>query len=787
MMRYMHALLLIGGANTYQMDTLIRRHAAPPQPTSASSTAASPDAAEPMVSAPAWLPAEIFYSAGRGELQKVVKWLDKRLSTGRSTDALYSIPTPDGQTAAIALLHVAATNGDVGMVRELLKRGASVDLQSSLLGLTCSEISGHGCTGDLYPVGGTPLMDAAYGGHLSVVLALLQYSASPDLQDIDGNTALTLAASRGQEACVQVLLQRKANTKLLDGDGRTALWWAEAHGHTATAELIRQHAARSTQPAAASSTAVSSPASLPVEVFVSAEKGELQRVVKWLRKGGPVDALCSTTTADGVKSTFALLHAAADKGHLEMVRELLKRGARIDLPDSFSSTTLMIAARHGHLSIMLVLLQHSANPDLQNIHGLTALMSAAAVGHEACVQALLRAKANTELLDIQGRTAVQWAEMKGYAAVAELLRKQVSGIGVTVCAVPWVMLSALLGAIATVAIRRTLTARPSQNRAARQRPHRSARHAKGRTTTEEPMTRQHAAPPQPVAAVALHTLQAEQVRAQARADGAMEEPLVEEEAEQSPSKESKKKKKKAGGAATAGDESSEAPPTAAPALPFAAAPKPDASAAERAEAALRAAIAGGGLSALEAALAAAPREVRAGNVVAEAHVWRDSLLEAQLEAEREAKQEAAAEAARLATAERVREVAARAAAASEAREEVVAAATKADALEQVMAADAGERGSSRAADPSETSEAGEVYVCPITAEIMTDPVSTMDGFTYERTAISEWLHTNDTSPSTGVTLESKALVPNCSLRSMIRSFAEEFDAGEFARVYNCRR
>ena len=64
------------------------------------------------------------------------------------------------------------------------------------------------------------------------------------------------------------------------------------------------------------------------------------------------------------------------------------------------------------------------------------------------------------------------------------------------------------------------------------------------------------------------------------------------------------------------------------------------------------------------------------------------------------------------------------------------------------------------------------YICPITAEIMTDPVSTADGFTYERTAISEWLRTNDTSPSTGATLESKTLVPNLSLRSIIRSFVE---------------
>ena len=31
----------------------------------------------------------------------------------------------------------------------------------------------------------------------------------------------------------------------------------------------------------------------------------------------------------------------------------------------------------------------------------------------------------------------------------------------------------------------------------------------------------------------------------------------------------------------------------------------------------------------------------------------------------------------------------------------------------------------------------ELYMCPITAEIMTDPVSTLDGFTYERTAITE--------------------------------------------------
>ena len=92
-----------------------------------------------------------------------------------------------------------------------------------------------------------------------------------------------------------------------------------------------------------------------------------------------------------------------------------------------------------------------------------------------------------------------------------------------------------------------------------------------------------------------------------------------------------------------------------------------------------------------------------------------------------------------------------------------------------MAEDA-EGGSSGVASPSEASEAAEApddYVCPITAEIMTDPVSTSDGFTYEHAAISEWLLTKDTSPSTGAKLESKTVIPNISLRSIIRSFVED--------------
>ena len=48
----------------------------------------------------------------------------------------------------------------------------------------------------------------------------------------------------------------------------------------------------------------------------------------------------------------------------------------------------------------------------------------------------------------------------------------------------------------------------------------------------------------------------------------------------------------------------------------------------------------------------------------------------------------------------------------------------------------------------------------------------VDGHTYERSAIEQWLETHNTSPTTGVELESKQLVPNYPLRSLIQDFHE---------------
>lgn len=53
---------------------------------------------------------------------------------------------------------------------------------------------------------------------------------------------------------------------------------------------------------------------------------------------------------------------------------------------------------------------------------------------------------------------------------------------------------------------------------------------------------------------------------------------------------------------------------------------------------------------------------------------------------------------------------------------------------------------------------------------MTDPVFTCDGHTFERMPIEKWLTANDTSPLTGMKLDSRTLVPNVALRNSIDEY-----------------
>ena len=58
------------------------------------------------------------------------------------------------------------------------------------------------------------------------------------------------------------------------------------------------------------------------------------------------------------------------------------------------------------------------------------------------------------------------------------------------------------------------------------------------------------------------------------------------------------------------------------------------------------------------------------------------------------------------------------------------------------------------------------FMCPITMELMTDPVITSDGYTYERSSITTWFNKSNTSPMTGLDIPN-TLIPNIVLRKLI--------------------
>jgi len=66
-----------------------------------------------------------------------------------------------------------------------------------------------------------------------------------------------------------------------------------------------------------------------------------------------------------------------------------------------------------------------------------------------------------------------------------------------------------------------------------------------------------------------------------------------------------------------------------------------------------------------------------------------------------------------------------------------------------------------------TSLPSELF-CPITHEVMTDPVVAADGHTYERAAIQRWfLEGGRTSPKTGGQMSGTGLIPNHAIRAQI--------------------
>jgi hypothetical protein len=66
------------------------------------------------------------------------------------------------------------------------------------------------------------------------------------------------------------------------------------------------------------------------------------------------------------------------------------------------------------------------------------------------------------------------------------------------------------------------------------------------------------------------------------------------------------------------------------------------------------------------------------------------------------------------------------------------------------------------------------FLCPITQDIMKDPVILLDGHTYERAAIVDWLKRKNRSPLTNEELSGDTMIDNYALKAAIETFQASF-------------
>ena len=78
------------------------------------------------------------------------------------------------------------------------------------------------------------------------------------------------------------------------------------------------------------------------------------------------------------------------------------------------------------------------------------------------------------------------------------------------------------------------------------------------------------------------------------------------------------------------------------------------------------------------------------------------------------------------------------------------------------------------------------FICPITMEVMVDPVILSSGHTYDRESIREWLKGRKTDPLTGARLRHCEMTPNHALKSAIVEWMEGQGGGGSRTWGSCR-
>ncbi|KAJ7989157.1 hypothetical protein DPEC_G00316600 [Dallia pectoralis] len=272
-------------------------------------------------------------------------------------------------------LMVAAEQGSLEMIQELIRRGCNVNLDD----VDCW----------------TALISAAKEGHVEVVRELLANNANLEHRDMGGWSALMWASYKGRVEVATLLLEKGASPNITGQYNVYPIIWAAGRGHAEIVHQLILHGAKVNCSDKYGTT----------PLIWAARKGYYDCVMHLLVNGADVDQ-------EGANSMTALI-VAVRGGYTDVVKELLKRNPNVNMTDKDGNTALMIAAKEGYTEIVQDLLDAGTYVNIPDRSGETVLIGAVRGGHGDIVRSLLNKYADIDVRGQDSKTALYWAVEKG--------------------------------------------------------------------------------------------------------------------------------------------------------------------------------------------------------------------------------------------------------------------------------------------------------------------------------------------------------------------------------------
>lgn len=254
---------------------------------------------------------------------------------------------------------IAARNGDLGRVQELVWHGRAVDVRDNR--------------------GWTPIHEAASNGHSGCLEFLLRLeNVDPEWKTFEEETALLLAARGGHFECVRALVGYNADVNNTTKENYSPLWEAANSDSIDCVRLLLRNGAHINHQIYTGYTAL----------HTAAEKGHATILAYLVGHGARLD-ICADENLTPVflASQFGhkdclriLLKIAKDKGLLELVNQTT----------SDNATPILIAAQGGHDDCIRLLLDYGADANIP-VKDLNAIAAHFAIyqNKSRCLQMLL--------------------------------------------------------------------------------------------------------------------------------------------------------------------------------------------------------------------------------------------------------------------------------------------------------------------------------------------------------------------------------------------------------------